>query len=100
MIVNIRLFKYLRSKKNKKVVDKLMESAAVLHPLTALPQVIAIYSTHQAADLSVAMWIGFLILGLIFMAYGIAHNLKPYILMQTLWLTIDLAMIIGIIKYS
>lgn len=99
MAFHYHLFKYLRQKKNATAVDKLMATAAVLHPITALPQVILLYSNKDASGLSIFMWIGFLILGVIFMAYGIAHRLKPYILMQILWLVIDIAVIIGIIKY-
>jgi len=100
MAFHYHLFKYLRTKKHKTHVDKLMSFAAVLHPLSALPQVIQVYRTKEAAGLSIVMWLGFLCLGFIFLSYGIAHRLKPYIMMQILWLITDVAMIVGILKYA
>jgi len=100
MAFHYHLFKYLRTKKHQNRVDRVMSIAAVLHPLSALPQVLKVYHTHQAAGLSIVMWLGFLCLGFVFLFYGIAHRLKPYILMQILWLITDVAMITSIIKYS
>lgn len=74
--------------------------AAILHPLMGIPQIAKIYSTHDASGLSIVTWVAWLTFGLIFMAYGIAHKLRPYILLQTLWLAVDVSIIIGIIIYG
>ncbi|CAN5443834.1 hypothetical protein BH10PAT3_BH10PAT3_1470 [soil metagenome] len=100
MASHYHLFKFLTKKKNLSSVDKFMAAAAVLHPLTAIPQVVLIYTSRQAEGLSMFMWLSFLILGLVFMSYGIAHRLKPYNVMQTLWIVIDISIILGIIKYG
>jgi uncharacterized protein with PQ loop repeat len=94
------LFKYLQQKQNRTKVDALMSVAAVAHPLMAAPQIYKVFSTQQAAGLSIWTWAAWFGLGLIFMAYGIAHKLKPYIIMQLLWLTVDILMIVGIILYG
>ena len=77
-----------------------MSVAAIAHPLMAVPQIIEVYSTQNVAGISLLTWVGWLVLGLIFLAYGIAHKLKPYIFMQILWLTVDSLMIIGILIYG
>jgi hypothetical protein len=59
-----------------------------------------IYSTQQAGDLSMFMWVAWLALGMVFLAYGLAHRLKPYILMQILWVVIDVLVISGILIYG
>lgn len=91
--------KYLNKKKDAALVDRLMSAAAVIHPLTAVPQVYTIYSTHDVAGVSIWTWLGFMALGLIFLAYGILHKIKPFILTQTLWFIVDLLVVVGVVLY-
>jgi uncharacterized protein with PQ loop repeat len=91
--------------KNKKpsqtiFIDHLVNIAAIVHPLTALPQVYSIYSTHNVAGISLWTWLGFMLIGFVFLGYGITHRLKPIILTQVLWFFVDLMVIIGIILYQ
>lgn len=73
--------------------------AAVIHPLTALPQVYDIYTSHNVAGISLWTWIGFVVIGFVFLAYGITHRLKPIVLTQVLWFIVDLTVITGILLY-
>ena len=100
MAGHYHLFKFLQQKQQRTKIDALMSVAAVIHPLMAAPQIFKVYSTQHAADLSIWMWVAWLVLGLVFLIYGIAHKLKPYILMQFLWLAADILMIIGITLYG
>ena len=83
-----------------KLIDQMMLVASVVHPLSATPQVFKIYATQSAEGVSLLTWMSFMILGLIFLAYGISHGLKPYILAQVLWLIIDFMIVLGILMYS
>lgn len=76
-----------------------MSVAAIVHPLMAVPQIVQLYATKQAAGLSIFMWIAWLVLGLVFLMYGLAHRLKPYIVMQLLWIAVDVLIIAGILMY-
>jgi uncharacterized protein with PQ loop repeat len=93
------LQKYLNKKKGTAIVDRLMSAAAVVHPLTATPQVYTIYSTHNASGVSLWTWFGFMTLGLIFLAYGILHKIKPFIVTQVLWFIVDFSIVVGVILY-
>lgn len=90
--------------KNKKLfvkeVDKAMVLVAVLHPLMATPQIYAIYSNQSAEDVSLATWVLFSLMGVVFLSYGLIHKLKPIILTQILWLIVDAIIIVGILLYS
>lgn len=77
-----------------------MSGAAVVHPLTALPQVYMIYTTHDVGGISLWTWFGFMVLGLIFLAYGILHKIKPFIITQLLWFIIDFMVVIGTLLYG
>ena len=88
------------SRKDKRLIDRVMLVTSVIYPLTVVPQVVRLYSTHDASGLSVSMWIGFLLFGIIFLLYAIVHRLKPNIISQILWAIADLIMIVGIVMYS
>lgn len=94
------LLKYIRSKENRKRIDGVMSVAAVAHPMIAIPQVLQIYITKQAAGLSIVTWSTFGLFGLVFLAYGIVHRLKPYIIMQICWMTVNASIVLGIILYG
>lgn len=94
------LYKYLNKKKEITVVDNLMTAASVVHPLTAVPQVYAIYSTHDVSGVSLGTWLGFMTLGLVFLAYGILHKIKPFIINQILWFILDFLVVAGVLMYS
>lgn len=76
-----------------------MSIAAVIHPLSAVPQVYSIYSTQDVSGISLLTWLGFMLLGLIFLSYGILHKIRPLIVTQVLWFIVDFLVVIGVIIY-
>ena len=93
------LYKHLAHKKEVKTIDHLMSVAAIIHPMTAIPQVYQIYSTQDVSGVSLWTWLGFMTLGLIFLAYGLVHKIKPFIVTQVLWFIVDFLVVIGILLY-
>lgn len=93
------LYKHLSKKQEKTIVDHLMSAAAIVHPLTATPQVYLIYSSHDVSGVSLWTWSGFMVLGLIFLAYGILHKIRPFVVTQTLWFVVDFLVVIGVLLY-
>jgi uncharacterized protein with PQ loop repeat len=85
---------------NSAIIDMLVNIAAVIHPLTTLPQIYAIYSSQSVAGISLWTWLGFMLIGFIFLAYGLVHHLKPIILTQVLWFIVDATVIIGVLLYQ
>jgi uncharacterized protein with PQ loop repeat len=77
-----------------------MMIASVVHPLTAIPQVYSIYSTHDVSGVSLFTWFGFMTLGLIFLLYAISHKLKPLIANQSIWFIVDFLVVFGVIIYQ
>lgn len=84
----------------QRFVDSLMMVVSVIHPFTALPQAVRIYQTHEATGVSLATWLGFMAIGVIFLTYGIMHRIKPLIINQILWFGIDLVIVIGVLMYG
>lgn len=90
------------TEKNRRVllIDRMMMGASIIHPLTTIPQVYEIYHFQNAVGVSLFTWVGFMAIGLIFLAYGLTHKLTPFIVNQVIWFVLDLLIIIGIILYG
>lgn len=92
--------RHILSKREQTAVDRAMMAAAVIHPLTALPQVAQIYATHNASGVSLLTWLGFMVLGAVFLTYALLHRIRPMIVTQVLWFIIDLLVVIGVLLYG
>ena len=77
-----------------------MNVAAIVHPLMALPQVYTIYSTQETGNVSLLTWFGFMLLGSVFLAYGIVHRIRPLIVTQVLWFIVDFLVVLGVVLYG
>lgn len=86
--------------KYKKRIERFALAAGIVQPLITLPQIITIYGSRSAADVSLLTWIGYLIFGVIFLIYGIVFNLKPIWIGQIIWVTMQTITVVGILLYS
>lgn len=93
------LYKHLTKGTRPTVINKMMTCAAVIHPLMAMPQVIQIYTTQNVEGVSVWTWLGFMMLGFVFLCYGIVHRLKPFIITQILWFFVDFLVVLGVLLF-
>ncbi|MBP9738517.1 hypothetical protein KBD20_02420 [Candidatus Saccharibacteria bacterium] len=84
----------------KQTVDKMMGSVAFISPLSATPQIITIFGKQEAAGVSLISWSMYLVIGLITLAYGFFHKLRPIIISQTLWTIMNILIVIGVIMYG
>lgn len=73
--------------------------AAVVQPLTTIPQVFQVYATQNVEGLSLFTWLGYALIGLVFLAYGIKYRLKPIALTQVIWFTLQMSIVVGILVY-
>lgn len=96
----INFYKYHFTKSETKSIDRAMMLVATIHPLAAIPQVIDIYSNKSATNVSLATWLAFMLIGLIFLLYAIAHRLTPMIINQILWFAMDFAIVAGVLLYG
>ncbi len=87
------------STKTLRTIDQICTVFSVLMPLTAVPQILKLYTTQDASSLSIWMWVLYAITVLPFLAYGIAHKVRHLILLNLLWLVVQIIMIVGIVMY-
>ena len=86
--------------KNDEHFDKLVLVCSVAYPLTALPQIIKVFSTHSAHDLSLSSWVLYALLELVFLVYAVRKQLVPIIIQDSLWLLVYIVLIIAILLYG
>lgn len=74
--------------------------AGVAYPLSAVPQAVSIYAHHNASGLSLVSWLGFTLIELVFLFYGLVNKLRPLILTGFMWLAVYAFIIFGIVYYG
>lgn len=89
----------LTVKKEKKFIDHLIYGASILGPIMTVPQAWQIWSHKSASNVSLATWLTYLILSLLWLLYGIFHDEKPIILLNVLLLLVNTSVVVGILLY-
>lgn len=83
-------------KKRLSLLDKAALFASFCSPLSGIPQVIEVIKGNTAG-VSLLSWFAFIVFTLIFLVYGLVHNVKPMIIANLLWLLVEISIIAGII---
>lgn len=81
-------------------IERLMYIVSLAYPLTAVPQIVKVYSTHDVESLALLSWILYIIFGTIFVIYAISEKLKPLIIEGSLWVGIYILMAGAIVIYA
>ena len=81
--------KYKRKPAKKPWIDKAVMVIAFVEPLAGLPQVIQLFHTRSANDLSLSSWVIFQIVTVLWLVYGVTHKERPIIIYQGLWFVVQ-----------
>lgn len=82
------------------LVDRLTLIAAILEPLFTLPQVVKVFRFHDASSVSVLTWLGFDLLSLVWLWYGVIHRERVILVYQGLFFLFQSLVVIGGIMYG
>ena len=82
------------------LVRRLAYIAGLVGPLTALPQAMSIWLSHQATGVSFWSAVGFTGVATIWLAYGILLRQGPIVLSSLLWVIFDLAIVSGVLRFG
>ena len=74
--------------------------AAIVEPLFSLPQAYQIYHDQAATSVSILSWLGFELMTLIWLWYGVVHKEKMILIYQGLFFIIDGSVLVGAIYYG
>ncbi len=92
-------FKLLHRKKSVQIIDRMVLIVGTISPLTSLPQVFEILETKSAKGVSILTWLMWVVLGVFWLVYGIAHREKPIIINNLLWIILELTIVVLALIY-
>ena len=84
----------------KRALDRVIYAIAILAPVMSLPQVWDIWSTRSAGAVSLLTWGSWIGFAAIWLLYGFVHREKPIIVMNILWILVDVAVVAGILMFG
>lgn len=90
----------VKKQQKPKFIDRLVYVAAIVEPLCSLPQAYAVWSTRSAGSVSILSWLGFVVMGAIWVWYAIANREKIVLIYQGLFLVIDSVVLVGAIAFG
>ncbi len=90
------LHEYVARKWRTTFFDDIITAVAIMYPLMGVPQIINVFSGNTAG-VSLISWIAFTIFSVIFLAYGIVNKLRPIIITDSLWVVVNILVVIGIL---
>lgn len=86
--------------KLKKFFDRSIIFVGMISPIMTVPQVWKVWEDQSTVGLVLAPWITYLCVTSFWLAYGILHRERPIILINTTWIFVHIAMLVGMYMYS
>lgn len=77
-------------------IDKLVYLAVIVGPVMTFPQLLLVI--QGKTDTSILTWGGYFFISVIWLAYGLKHKDKPIIIVQTSYVLLDGAIVIGLLR--
>ena len=90
---------YLARKKQKKY-DHLAYIIIGVTFFITLPQVIQLFQTQSAGDISLISWVGFIFISVFWLIYGFERKMFPIIVSSLVHLAVNFVMVYGILEYG
>lgn len=84
----------------KRFMDRAIYVVGVALPLSSITQVTAIWIEGNAAGVSLFTWTAFLAAAIFWLIYGFMHREKPIIIMNILWIIMQVLVISGVLIYG
>lgn len=91
---------HIHKKVKKDPYDKLVYIFTVATPMFEVTQAVEIFRSRSAENVSVPMWVFFLISDIVWLGYAIRHKLKPLLVMYIFYLLVESSIVIGILLYA
>ena len=98
--IRVRRKEYPSRDQLKNAFDKFIYVVVFLVPIMNLPQLFQIYSSHNAAGVSLVSWTSFSIFSFIWLIYGAIHKDKPLIIMNAVLMVIQAYIAYGVYLYG
>lgn len=71
-----------------------------LSPLFEIPQALDIYTQKSAHTVSLATWALFFVASAAWLIYAIRNHLRAIMVIQIVYMVLEAAVVVGIVRYS
>jgi uncharacterized protein with PQ loop repeat len=83
-----------------RLLDNVCMVFSVIMPATAIPQIWKIYYYQIATGVSLWMWLLYCFAVIPFLIYGIVHRIKHLIVLNMLWMMVQVIIVVGVLLYG
>lgn len=83
----------------KDALDILIYPIAIGAPLALLPQVIKLYTSHDANGLALSTWLILGLFNLVWLWYGMVHKERPIVTTNVMLAVMNFAVVFGILAF-
>lgn len=98
--IHLKKEPYPHPDKFKRLMDKLAYAGGGLGLVFTLPQLTKIWIDKTASGVSAISWMAYAVGAIFWVIYGIAHKEKPIILTYSIWIILDILIVIGTLMYG
>lgn len=84
--------------RERQLVDRLTLFAAMIGPISTVPQVIKVFVSDDGTSIALSTWVMYNLTSLIWMWYAILHREKIIFIAQLMWLIVQTAIIVGALR--
>ncbi|MCX6787178.1 MAG: SemiSWEET family transporter [Candidatus Kaiserbacteria bacterium] len=83
----------------KRLLDYLMYAVGIAAPVALVPQIVQIYTTHDAQGVSFLTWFLLALANILWTLYGVVHKDMHIFFASALMIVFDVIIVVGILLY-
>ena len=87
------------SAEDKKFINRFIYLAAIAYPLTTIPQIVEIFMSKSAGNVSLLTWLLYDLFTFVFLWYALQNKLKPLVIEYSMWIIAQTIVVLGIVLY-
>ena len=91
---------HLHSVKWKGFIDHAIYVVGLIGPIMTIPQLTKIWVEKNASGVSAISWSAYIVVAIFWILYGIAHKEKPLIVISSIWIVLEVFIVVGTLRYG
>jgi len=84
----------------KRFMGRAIYIVGIFGPIMTIPQITKIWVEKNAAGVSVVSWSAYLAVAIFWVIYGITFKRKPIVFIYSIWIILEVFIVIGIIIHA
>jgi uncharacterized protein with PQ loop repeat len=88
-------------RKASPLLERAVYLSAILGPFSSVPQIYAIWFVDTSpVGVSMTTWLLFLLISVLWLAYGIVRRDRPLIISNSIWIVLEVIIVVGAIRLT